>query len=160
MVDRENHGQMPGRRPYRTGAIDDFPGQMLEIFQRRLSVFFRWSVCFPALFGAFAAVASAAQVQGILIDEMCSSKAEVRIVSGPRLEGGMIVAEAHTRQCALMPECQKSGYGVFTNDNKYLKCDEAGSRKALAALRASKKEDDLKVEVTGEIQGYRDKVAT
>ena len=94
------------------------------------------------------------------MDAMCSSKAEVRIVSGPRLEGGMIVAEAHTRQCALMPECQKSGYGVFTYDNKFLKFDEAGSRKALAALKASKKEDDLKVEVTGEVQGDTIKVAT
>ena len=121
---------------------------------------FRLFWCVPALFAAFAAVASAAQVQGILIDQMCSSKAEVRIVSGPRLEGGMIVAEAHTRQCALMPACQKSGYGVFTYDNKFLKFDPAGSRKALAALKASKKEDDLKVEVTGEIQGDTIKVAS
>jgi hypothetical protein len=123
-------------------------------------VFVRLSLCAPALLASFAAVASAAQFQGILIDEMCSSKAEVRIVSGPRLEGGMIVAEAHTRQCALMPECQKSGYGIFTYENKFLKFDEAGSRKALAALRASKKEDDLKVEVTGELQGDTIKVAT
>ena len=94
------------------------------------------------------------------MDEMCSSKAEVRIVSGPRLEGGMIVAEAHTRQCALMPACEKSGYGVFTYDNKFLKFDPAGSRKALAALKTSKKEDDLKVEVTGEIQGDMIKVAS
>ena len=117
-------------------------------------------LCVPALLAGAAAVASAAQVQGILIDDMCSSKAEVRIVSGPRLEGGMIVAEAHTRECALMPACQKSGYGVFTYDNKFLKFDEAGSRKALTAIRASKKEDDLKVEVTGEIQGNTIKVAS
>ena len=70
---------------------------------------------------------------------MCSSKAEVHIVAGPRLEGGMIVAEAHTRQCALMPECQKSGYGVFTYDNKFLKFDEAGSRKALARCALPRK---------------------
>lgn len=120
----------------------------------------RLSLCVPALLASFAAVAPAAQVQGILIDEMCSSKAEVRIVSGPRLEGGMIVAEAHTRECALMPACQRSGYGVFTNDNKFLKFDAAGSHKALAALQASKKDDDLKVEVTGEIQGDTIKVAS
>ena len=94
------------------------------------------------------------------MDEMCSSKAEVRIVAGPRLEGGMIVAEAHTRECALMPACQKSGYGVFTYEQKFLKFDEAGSRKALAALKATKKEDDLKVEVTGEIQGDTIKVTS
>jgi hypothetical protein len=120
----------------------------------------RLSLCIPALLTGLAGVAQGAQVQGILIDQTCSSKAEVHIVSGPRLEGGMIVAEAHTRQCALMPECQKSGYGVFTYENKFLKFDEAGSRKALAALRASKKEDDLKVEVTGEIQGDTIKVAS
>ena len=120
----------------------------------------RLFLCLPALIAASAAVASAAQVQGILIDQMCSSKAEVRIVSGPRLEGGMIVAEAHTRECALMPACQKSGYGIFTYENKFLKFDEAGSRKALAAIKASKKEDDLKVEVTGEIQGDTIKVAS
>ncbi len=123
---------------------------------------FRWTLCVPALFAGLAAVASAApvQVQGILMDQMCSSKADVRIVSGPRLEGGMIVAEAHTRQCALMPACQRSGYGVFTYDNKFLKFDPAGSRKALAALKASKKEDDLKVEVTGVIEGDVIKVAS
>ena len=123
-------------------------------------MFVRWSRCMPVLIAGFAAVASAAEVQGILMDEMCSSKAEVRIVSGPRLEGGMIVAEAHTRECALMPACQKSGYGIFTNDNKFLKFDPAGSRKALAAIKASKKEDDLKVQVTGEIQGDMIKVSS
>jgi hypothetical protein len=123
-------------------------------------VFVRLSLCVPALLAGFATAGSAAEVKGILIDEMCSSKAEVRIVSGPRLEGGMIVAEAHTRQCALMPACEKSGYGVFTYDNKFLKFDPAGSRKALAALKASKKEDDLKVEVTGDIQGDTIKVAS
>jgi len=120
----------------------------------------RLSLCIPALLAGFAAFAPAAPIKGILIDEMCSSKAEVRIVAGPRLEGGMIVAEAHLRECALMPACQKSGYGMFTYDNKFLKFDEAGNRKALAALRASKKEDDLNVEVTGEIQGDTIKVTS
>jgi hypothetical protein len=120
----------------------------------------RWFLCVPVLLAGSAAVGSAAEVKGILMDEMCSSKAEVRIVSGPRLEGGMIVAEAHTRECALMPACQKSGYGVFTYDQKFLKFDPAGSRKALAAIKASKKEDDLKVEVTGEISGDTIKVTS
>jgi hypothetical protein len=120
----------------------------------------RLSVWVAAAAATFCATVQAAQIQGILMDQMCSSKAEVHIVSGPRLEGGMIVAEAHTKQCALMPECQKSGYGVFTYENKYLKFDAAGSRKALALLHATKKEDDLKVEVTGEVQGDTIKVAS
>src|SRR5437879_8617658 len=86
----------------------------------------------------FAVVAPAEQVQGILMDKECSAKAEVRIVPGQRLEGGMVVAAAHRRECALMPSCQKNGYGVFTYDNKFLTFDDAGSKKALAAIKAAK----------------------
>jgi hypothetical protein len=59
-----------------------------------------------------------------------------------------------------MPACQKSGYGVYTSDNKFLKFDEAGNRKALAALKASTKLDDLEVEITGEIKDDTIKVAS
>jgi hypothetical protein len=100
-------------------------------------------------------------VQGVLIDKQCSYKAETRIAPGPRLEGGIVVAYNHTRECALMPECQKSGYGVFTYEtNKFLAFDDAGNRKALAIFKESKKDDDFRVEVTGEIQGGIMKVAS
>lgn len=112
------------------------------------------------LLATFAMLAPAAQIQGILLDKAFSSQAEVRLVPGPRLEGGMIVAEAHTREDALKPESQKSGYGVFTTDNKFYAFDEAGNRMALEALKASKKLDDLEVQVTGEIQGDKIKVAS
>ena len=112
------------------------------------------------LWAGLAVSAAPTTVQGVLMDRECSAKAEVRVVPGARLEGGILVAYAHTRQCALMPSCQKSGYGVFTYGNKFLSFDAAGSQEALAALKASKKEDDLKVEVTGEIQGDTIKVAS
>lgn len=110
-----------------------------------------------ALFTGLAGTASAADVKGILMDQMCSGKAEVRVLSSG-IQGGLIVAEAHTRECALMPACQKSGYGVFTYDNKFLAFDPAGSRKALAAIKASHALDNLVVEVTGEIKGDTIKV--
>jgi hypothetical protein len=97
-----------------------------------------------------ATAASETNYQGVLIDKACSYKAETRIVPGPRLEGGIVVAYAHTRQCAMMPACEKSGYGVFTYENKFLPFDAAGNQKAIAMLKATKKEDDLRVEVTGE----------
>jgi hypothetical protein len=102
------------------------------------------------LAAGLAGVASAADVKGVLMDKMCSGKADERVLS-TGIQGGMIVAEAHTRECALMPACQKSGYGVYTSDNKFLIFDEAGNRKALEAIKASKKLDDLEVEVTGEV---------
>jgi len=110
-----------------------------------------------ALVAGLAGMATAAEVKGILIDQKCSGKAEVRVLSSG-IQGGLIVAEAHTRECALMPACEKSGYGVFTYDNKFLAFDAAGNRKAVEAVKASKKLDNLEVVVTGEVKGDTIKV--
>ena len=117
------------------------------------------SLQLAGLVAGLAGVASATEVKGVLMDKACSGKAEVRVLS-TGIEGGMIVAEAHTRECALMPACQKSGYGIFTYDQKFFAFDPARSRKALEAIRASKKLDDLEVVVTGEIKGDTIKVET
>ena len=90
------------------------------------------------------------RLNGVLMDKMCSMKAAK--------EGQQAVA-VHTRECALMPPCEKSGYGVVTTDNKFLAFDDAGNAKALAALKASKKKDNLRVQVTGDVQGDSIKVA-
>src|SRR5580692_5553075 len=110
---------------------------------------------------AFAIAAHAEEIKGIMMDQMCSGKADLRISGATgTLVGGRIVAEAHTRECLLMPECQKSGFGVYTSDNKFLKFDEAGNRKALAAIKASSKLDDFEVEITGEVKGDTIKVVS
>jgi hypothetical protein len=107
--------------------------------------------------------AAATTVQGVLLDKQCSPDAETRIVSdpSPHLEGGILWAYTHTRRCLLMPACQRSGYGIFTYDTtKYLSFDAAGNQKALAMIQASKKADDMRIEVTGEIDGDKIKVST
>jgi hypothetical protein len=108
--------------------------------------------------------ASAAEVKGILLDKDCSSKAEETITTGspdgPAIEGGMLAAEAHTRECLRAPACEKSGYGVYTPDGKFMQFDAAGNRKAVEALKLSKRESDIRVQVTGEIQGDTIKVVT
>jgi hypothetical protein len=48
----------------------------------------------------------------------------------------------------MMPNCEKTGYGVFSADNKFLVFDAAGNEQASTALKASKKKDDLKVKST------------
>jgi hypothetical protein len=117
--------------------------------------------CF-ALIGTSVAAGSNT-VQGVLIDKECSSRAETRVVSepSPHLQGGMLWAYTHTRQCLLMPDCRRSGYGIFTYDtSKFLGFDAAGNQKALALIEASKKQEDMRIEVTGEIQGDKIKVST
>jgi hypothetical protein len=98
-----------------------------------------------------AGLASAAQVNGVLMDKMCSSKA---------VSGGQKAASSHDRDCATSPACEKSGYGVYTSDGKWLTFDDAGNKKAIAALKASKKADDLKVTVMGDVSGDSIKVAS
>jgi hypothetical protein len=97
------------------------------------------------LVAAFGFLAYAAEVQGILLDRMCATK----IVA----DQDQKAAQNHTRECALMPDCVKAGYGVFTADGKYLTFDQAGNQKAEQALKASKKKDNVKVRVTGDQSG-------
>ncbi len=80
-------------------------------------------------------LALAETFNGTLIDVMCKDKA----------------AADHTRKCAI--GCSKSGYGLMTSDGKFLKFNDAGNAKALAALKASSKEKDLKATVTGTQNG-------
>ena len=127
-----------------------------------------------ASFAAFAAlacvVATGAEtpavsgtIKGVLIDKECSPNAEARMVStpAPHFEGGTVWAYTHTRKCLLMPACQRSGYGVLSLDTyKYLTFDAAGNQKVAALIQASKKEDDIRVEVTGQVDGDKIKVAS
>jgi len=104
-----------------------------------------------SLFASLTCVASAAEVQGILMDKMCSASA---------VKQGQAFATKHDTKCALEPACQKTGYGVFTADNKFLALDAAGNAKAAAALKATKKTDNLQVTVDGEVTGDTIKVAS
>jgi len=80
-----------------------------------------------------------------LVDVACSTKAKVK--ANP---------DSHTRNCALA--CSKSGYGIITADGTYLRFDDAGNQKALAALNASQMPDHLRVTVTGDRDGDKIKV--
>lgn len=95
--------------------------------------------------GLLPAVASAAEIKGVLLDQACAS--------GDGLKDGQKGALKHDRDCALMDACAKSGYGIVTADDKFLKFDSAGNQKALALLQKTTKSDDLRVKVTGDVTG-------
>jgi hypothetical protein len=104
------------------------------------------------LAGSFASMAFAADVQGMLLDKMCSPN----IVKANDQAG----AKAHTRDCALMEDCAKAGYGVLTADGKFVNIDPAGKAKVIQALKASTKKNDLRVQVTGDLKGDTIKIAS
>ena len=83
----------------------------------------------------FAGLALAETFNGTLVDVMCKGK---------DLAG-------HTAKCAIA--CSKSGFALVTGEGKFLKLDERGNSKALAALKATSKEKDLKATVTGTLDG-------
>jgi hypothetical protein len=75
-----------------------------------------------------------------LMDAMCASKSEAR--ANP---------DAHAKTCAI--QCEKGGYGIVTSDGAFLKFDAAGNTQVVAALKATKKTDHLRVDVQGELKG-------
>lgn len=91
-------------------------------------------------FSLFSVAAFAEQWSGTVVDVACKGK---------DLAG-------HTKKCAL--SCSKSGYGLVTADGKFVKFDESGNAQALEALKASKKDKDLKATVTGSMDGETIKV--
>ena len=54
----------------------------------------------------------------------------------------------HTKECALMEECVKSGYGIFA-DGKWYPFDAKGNTLAKALLEKTTKKDHIKVTVEG-----------
>jgi hypothetical protein len=83
----------------------------------------------------FPAMMLAETWNGTLVDAMCKKQD----------------LASHATKCAI--SCAKSGYGLVLADGKFVKFDEAGNAKALAALKATNKEKELKAKVTGTLDG-------
>lgn len=54
---------------------------------------------------------------------------------------------SHITQCAFA--CAKGGFGLVLADGKFVKFNQGGNAKALALLKATNKEKDLKAKVSG-----------
>ena len=105
---------------------------MRTIFMRILAYAARVLV-----FSALGAVSGIAETwTGTVVDVMCSLK---------DLAG-------HTKECATSDYCASNGYGIALDGDKFIKFDAEGNAKAKAALKATKKKDDLKTRVTGTLE--------
>ncbi|MFL6312374.1 MAG: hypothetical protein ACJ71W_09730 [Terriglobales bacterium] len=92
---------------------------------------------------ALSAFAADTKVQGYLVDIACASE------EGQRANFGV----KHSKDCLQMPDCAKSGYGLLTDDKKVIKFDAASNKKAKQFIADLKKEKDIKVNVTGTVNG-------
>lgn len=84
-----------------------------------------------------------ATVKGYLVDVLCGNS------EGSRPDFGAL----HSKACLQMPECEQSGYGVLTPDNKVIRFDPAGNDQAKKFIAELKKTTDIKVAVTGSRSG-------
>jgi hypothetical protein len=94
---------------------------------------------------ALSAFAADTKIQGYLVDIACASE------EGQRPNFGI----KHSKECLQMPDCAKSGYGLLTEDKKVIRFDATGSEKAKQFIAELKKNNDIKVNVTGTINGDR-----
>jgi hypothetical protein len=95
-----------------------------------------------------ASLASAAEIKGYLLDKSCADE-------DGKKPG---FAAKHQKSCLQMKVCAQSGYGVMTEDLKYLTFDKNGNTMAAKLIPGLKKTDDIKISVTGDVQGDTIKV--
>ena len=81
------------------------------------------------------------KVTGYVIDNMCAG-----------MHGTEEEAAKHPNGCALMENCQKSGFAVISGEKTY-KLDAEGNKLAAEALNAAKTKKGLKVDVEGTLEG-------
>jgi hypothetical protein len=86
---------------------------------------------------------STQKISGYVVDTVCA------VGSGTKPG----YAANHDKTCHLMAGCIKSGYSLVTADNKVLKFDQKGADLALALIKATDKDKDWKVVVTGKVDG-------
>jgi hypothetical protein len=89
---------------------------------------------------------TATTVQGYLLDVMCYN----RLKPKDNLERA---AALHARGCLQGPYCARSGYGVLTVDKRFIRFDQDGNEKVKKFIAGFTKETDIRVMVTGTVNG-------
>jgi hypothetical protein len=101
---------------------------------------------FTTLLIALASVAWAhekVKLTGYVVDVVCFAD---HAKDSP--EAATKVAAEHTKECALMEDCVKSGYGIYA-DGKWYPFDAKGNTLAKAAFDKTSKKDHIKMTVEG-----------
>ena len=99
------------------------------------------AVALAAVFASAQGEQKTVKVTGYVIDNMCAG-----------MHGTEEEAQKHPNGCALMENCQKSGFAVIAGEKTY-KLDAEGNKLAAEALNAAKTKKGLKVDVEGTLEG-------
>jgi hypothetical protein len=96
-----------------------------------------------------ACVVSGANFQGVVVDRNCGDDI---------LKHGRRIISKQRRDCSLMNHYLRDGYGIVTDDKKFFTFDDLGNKKAIQLLKNINHKDDLKIIVTGDLDGDTIKV--
>jgi len=83
------------------------------------------------------------KLTGYVVDVKCATEH-----AKGKPEDIMKFAAEHTRECALMEECVRSGYGIFA-DGRWFPFDAKGNELAKALIENTQKKDHIKATVEG-----------
>lgn len=89
------------------------------------------------------------EFQGVVVDRNCGDDI---------LKHGRQIILKQRRECSLMKHYVRDGYGIVTDDKHFLRFDDLGNKKAIQLLKNINHKDDLKVIVTGDVDGDTIKV--
>ena len=110
------------------------------------------SVMVVALVAAMAAAGGKKQtLSGHLVDILCSSE---------HASEGEAFGAKHSKECLQMPDCVQSGYAVLTADKQVIKFDAKGNEETRKQLASLAKQKDIRVSVTGRVEGDTIQVAS
>jgi hypothetical protein len=96
-----------------------------------------------------ACLITAAQIQGVVVDRNCGDDI---------LKQGRQIILKQRRDCSLMKHYRRDGYGIVTEDKKFFRFDDSGNKRVIQLLKNIYHKDDLKIIVTGDIDGDTIKV--
>lgn len=83
------------------------------------------------------------KLTGYVVDVMCFAE---HVKEAP--EAATKAAADHTKECALMEDCVKSGYGIYA-DGKWYPFDAKGNALAKATFEKTARKDHIKMVVEG-----------
>ena len=99
---------------------------------------------------AVAGAMAATELQGVVADWNCTEK---------MVKNGRENTLRNDHNCSLVKNFSRDAYGLITDGKKYYRFDDAGKAKVKQLLRNTPDKDNLRVVVTGDIDGDTIKVS-
>ncbi len=104
----------------------------------------RKTLSISCLILGLADLASAGEMQGVIVDWNCIK---------PMVRNGRENTLKNNRSCSMMKSYNRAAYGLITDSKKFFRLQDPGNVKILQLLKDTPDKDNLRVVVTGDIQG-------